>query len=289
MKKLLLAIPILILLVAGYVAFTSPQNESYSLSSTGFVTYKLNTPRYTTEPLPNGDMKIVFKSRGADIVGIYAPPVTIPPSAPAFVVLPGGNVKKEAEHLGIAKDLRELGFATLTLDQRGIGETGGPFPPMEDEILAFANQNEPVNHKMVADAIEAAKVLSTMSGINREKIYIAGVSMGGRVAIIAAAQDPDIKGVLAVSAGGFSLPAGLDEEQRAFFTSINPDFYVGSISPRPLIMIHAENDPVVSYQLGQKLFNYAREPKTFFTGGEGHGYYSNFHKHFLEQALPGWR
>ena len=303
MKKLLLLAPLAIILalVSLILFFPLSSQDQYSLSQTGLVTYKLSIPQFSRSPLPDGSEKIIFESRGERVYSLYqVPGNSNKPSGtasdmhirsevfPAFIVLPGGNVKKEAEHSGIAKDLRSLGFATITLDQRGVGETGGPFPPMDQEFLSFQNKNEPVNHKMVADALEAFALLETFPEIDKNKIYIAGVSMGGRVAIISAANQPKIKGVLAVSTGGFSY-SGLPQDQKSFLDSINPNLYVSQISPRPLIMIHSENDTIVPIQEAQFTFSLAREPKSFYIAGEGHGYYSAPHFSIIQSALSNWR
>ncbi|MBI4021476.1 MAG: alpha/beta fold hydrolase [Candidatus Aenigmarchaeota archaeon] len=284
----ILGVAVVVVLAAAALLAWPQAADQYAVSATGMVTYSLQNPAFTVTPLPDGSQEIVFTSRDWPVHGIYAAPAT-PGVHPAFVVLPGGNVRKEDEHRGLARDLRDLGFATLTLDQRGIGATGGPFPPLEDQFTAFANRNEPEYHKMVADAIAAARVLAALPDVDPDAVFIAGVSMGGRVAIIAAAQDKGIGGVLAVSTGGFPAVAGLPAEQERFLASINPDAYVASLAPRPLVMIHAEQDPVIPLTAAEQTYALARQPKEFFSVLDaGHGYYTDRDRFFLEQSVATW-
>lgn len=52
--------------------------------------------------------------------------------------------------------------------------------------------------------------------------------------------------------------------------------HVEEISPTPLLVIHGTQDPVIGYEMGQRLFEQAKEPKEFVTvpnGGHGNIYY----------------
>ena len=70
---------------------------------------------------------------------------------------------------------------------------------IDQDFASFTGKKEPFQHLMAYDALLAVKILGGMRGIEKDSIYIAGESMGGRNAIIAAAIDPGIKGVLAIS------------------------------------------------------------------------------------------
>lgn len=49
----------------------------------------------------------------------------------------------------------------------------------------------------------------------------------------------------------------------------SPNEEIGNISPIPLIVIHGEKDQVVEYEMGQKVFEYAKEPKEFWSVPNG--------------------
>ena len=58
----------------------------------------------------------------------------------------------------------------------------------------------------------------------------------------------------------FGLDA-LTEDTKDFFSIIDPINFVEQISPRPLLMINAENDEVIAPMTSKLLFKKANEPK----------------------------
>src|SRR3989338_4766544 len=103
--------------------------------------------------------------------------------APGIVLLPGGGVKKEAEST-LARELANRGYAVLTIDQRGIGETGSYYLGIEEDYKVFLTGKEPIQHLSVYDALRAYDVLKDIGNVKKENIAVAGESMGGRYAII---------------------------------------------------------------------------------------------------------
>lgn len=190
---------------------------------------------------------------------------------PGIVLLPGGGVKKESE-LYLGNKIVHLGYAVLIIDQRGIGETGGIYLNFQQDYQAFKQGNEPIQHLSVYDALRAFDVLRSMKDIDTNTIAIAGESMGGRYALIAAAQDKRFKGVLGISTSGFHIPKD-DAPENPYLLSIDPDHYIHRISPRNTVMMHSLNDTTISYNDAQTTFSLAKEPKKFYTvEGCGHGY-----------------
>jgi fermentation-respiration switch protein FrsA (DUF1100 family) len=56
-----------------------------------------------------------------------------------------------------------------------------------------------------------------------------------------------------------------------FAASIEPSTYFTKISPRPVWIFHAADDPVIPFDDGKKFFDLAQQPKKFieFTGEHG--------------------
>jgi len=158
---------------------------------------------------------------------------------PGIVLLPGGGVTKEAEST-LAKYLANNGYAILTIDQRGIGKTSGYYLGIEQDYDIFSTGKEPIQHLSVYDALRAYDVLKDIDGIDKENIVIAGESMGGRYAMIAGAVEKRLKGVLVISSSGFHF-----DNSNPYLLSIDPDHYVSDIAPRPLVMLHGDNDSTV--------------------------------------------
>ena len=87
--------------------------------------------------------------------------------------------------------------------------------------------------------------------------------MGGRFAIIAAALDTRIAGVLVISTSGFGMQNTVTQQDK-FMASINPDMYIGKIAPRRIVMFHSKNDTVIPFEQAQQTFSFAGNPKEFF-------------------------
>ena len=203
-------------------------------------------------------------------------------NVPALLFLPAGGGAKEGR-APLAIDLAKQGYAVMTIDQRGVGQTGGYYLNFEDDYNVFIEGYEPVQHLSVYDALSAFDVLREIENIDKDNIAISGESMGGRYAIIAAALDDRIKGALIISSAGFHIKQIPSLSANPYFASIDPDNYIGKIAPRQLIMMHAENDSIISLADAQLTFSKANEPKKFYLiGGCQHGYCDKMHDALME-------
>ncbi|HPM27067.1 MAG TPA: acetylxylan esterase, partial [Methanothrix sp.] len=184
------------------VALTS-LSKDYSVSDAGLLEYRIALPSYNITP---GNLEenssfseVSFESRGAEIAAILRMPgpeikkKIKTQNISGIVLLPGATVSKEAEQ-GLARRLADLGYASITLDQRNLG---GIDP--QGDLQHFLQGQEPEEHKMVYDALAAAMILRDRPEIDRDRIIYAGESNGGRFAIIACALDKKARGVLAIS------------------------------------------------------------------------------------------
>ena len=71
-------------------------------------------------------------------------------------------------------------------------------------------------------------------------VYASGESNGGRYAAVATAIDPGFAGYIGISTSGFGRAGNnpsYTEAARKFLLSIDPDVYIGGISPRPVIPV----------------------------------------------------
>lgn len=251
--------------------------------------YRIASPPYNIGPGKleenSSFSEVRFESRGAEIAAILRIPGPDMPgpeiergiagrSISGIVLLPGATVTKEAEQ-GLARLLADLGYASITLDQRNLGMVDP-----QGDLQLFLQGDEPAEHKMVHDALAAAMILRDRPEIDRERIIYAGESNGGRFAVIACAVDKEARGVLAISTCGYgaasalaSAAGAIDADSARFYLSIDPESYLKEISPRPLIMIHSRNDTVIPYHLAEQTYALGREPKKLHTVGcATHGY-----------------
>src|SRR3989344_2844232 len=204
--------------------------------------------------------KIIFPSKDNNVYGFLALPKSVSAEIPGIVYLPGAGVSKEAK-LELAQQIAELGAAVLVIDQRGIGETDGYFPTLDEDYDSFINAKEPVQHLMVYDALRAYDVLYSAPFVDPNKIIIAGESLGGRIAIIAVSIDRNINGALAISSAGFDFKDKGELNRDAFLKSIDSDHYIGLISPRKLVMMHTLSDDIIPIASAVNSFSKAQEPK----------------------------
>jgi len=262
------------------------EKSDWSVDSNGLLSYN---DRVKLEPVRRLMMedgsdftmeKVVYKSRGIDIYGLLFLPKN-KEDVTGVIMLPGANGAKE-NHLNLGKKMAAAGYAFFTIDQRGIGETDGNVPSMEDDFNAYFRNEEPVQHLMVYDVLRAFDVFSRIDPVHG--VIVAGESMGARFAIIAAALEPGIKGCIAFSTSGFGLHDVVSAQQR-FMASINPDFYVERVAPRKLVMFHSENDSVVPYAQAEATFSLAKDPKGLVLMGEpcDHGYCDSVYGNFLAE------
>jgi fermentation-respiration switch protein FrsA (DUF1100 family) len=177
-----------------------------------------------------------------------------------------------------------MGYASLGIEQRNRGGVDFRY-----DYDLWKNGKEPVEHKMVFDALRAVDVLRQQPSIDLERIAIVGESNGGRFAIIAAAIDPRISGVIGISTSGYDTESQIneikDESVLRFYRSIDPETYLKSIPPRKFVMLHSINDTIIQIQFAQNTFEKAREPKQFYSVTTGIHGYSEGMKEPLENEL----
>ena len=218
--------------------------------------------------------KVVYRSTKGNVYGLLVLPKNITEELPGIVLLPGAGVSKGSE-LKLAGKIAELGAAVLTIDQRGVGETNGDFPTLDEDYYSFIAAKEPYQHLMVYDALRAYDLLYSAPFVDSERIIIAGESLGGRIAVIAAAIDRNVKGVLVISSSGFDFKAKGDASKDAFSYSIDSDHYIDLITPRKTVMMHNAYDKNVPLSSAVNSFKKAQEPKQFILINDtacNHGY-----------------
>lgn len=276
-KSRTIAIVLGILFILVIVYFLIPQgSQEWKVDKDGVLSYPENrgkvdvTVLNTTKENNDSLETITFQSKDYTVEGLLRIP-TLNKKVPAVVLLPGATVTKEGTQT-LAVILSKMGYASLGIEQRNRGGVD-----MEYDYSLFKDGKEPVEHKMVFDALRSVDVLRQDPRIDSQKIAIIGESNGGRFAIIAAALDPEIKGVIGISTSGYDTESQLinvkDETVIRFYRSIDPDTYLGFIPPRRFVMMHSVNDTIIQINLAENTFKKAKEPKQFYTVTTGtHGY-----------------
>lgn len=189
-----------------------------------------------------------------DTRGRSSRPLPAPPW-PGVVVLHGAGSCKE-NHADFARLAAAEGWAALVFDQRGHGSSAGEMGPS-----AFA------------DVTTMARVLATTSGVDASRVALRGSSMGGFVAIHAAARETAIAGVIAICpAGARYLARGLrrgELEMRVgdpvatelWLAESDLGAAVERLDGRPILLMHAEGDEQIPAYESEELFERASEPR----------------------------
>ncbi|KAB8194303.1 alpha/beta fold hydrolase [Nonomuraea phyllanthi] len=131
--------------------------------------------------------RVTFQSGGQTLVGRLYPAAFSHGPAPAVAIIGPMTYVKEQAPVQYARRLAANGFTALIFDPRYRGESGGEPRNVEDP---FAK---------VADLRAAAAFLTERPEVDAARIAVLGICMGGNTAMHAAADDPLIRVVAAVT------------------------------------------------------------------------------------------
>jgi len=178
-----------------------------------------------------------------------------PPPWPGIVIVHGAGSCKE-NHFDFARLCAASGWAALAFDQRGHGATE---PPMGPEAAG--------------DVVRMARLLAATEGVDPARIAARGSSLGGFMAIHAAAMSEAIAGVIAICPAGeehlrrgvrrgdLEMRIGDPVALRAWLGEHDLRDAVERLSGRPLILLHAEGDDRIPSYWSEQLYERAGEPR----------------------------
>jgi fermentation-respiration switch protein FrsA (DUF1100 family) len=189
-----------------------------------------------------------------------------PPPWPGMVIVHGAGSCKE-NHGDFGRACAASGWAALGFDQRGHGTSG-------DEM----------NPAALGDVGKMARFLAGVEGVDAARVCVRGSSMGGFMAIQAAATAEPIAAAIAI------CPAGADHLRRGLRAGtlemrIDPDAAmaleawltehdlrqaVELMGPKPLLLIHARGDDQIPSDWSEQLYARAREPRKLILLPGGH-------------------
>ena len=239
-----------------------------------------------------------FQSRdGLRLAGWF-----VPGTNGATVILAHGRRDERSGMLPDANYLYKDGFSVLLFDFRYRGKSEG-----EESTLGA---------KEPWDIEGAVDYLRSRSDIDPERIGVQGGSLGAVSAILAAAETPEIKGVVAEipfkdlpSAIGYAfehpkegvgLPRFPFAPVSKFFCelrlgvdldAVSPVNAIGQISPRPVFLIDDLDDDVFPRDSVEVLYDAAREPKELWRiPGAPHGEgWETAPQEYERRVLAFWR
>jgi alpha-beta hydrolase superfamily lysophospholipase len=186
----------------------------------------------------------------------------LPAGEPAggVAILHGAGSSKEA-HFDFARVCRDRGLAALAFDARGHGRSSGSFgPSAPGDVLAMCD------------------VLSS----HAPRVALRGSSMGGFLAIQAAAIEPAVSAVVAICpappamlargiARGRLTDFRVDPATVPWLEGLDLESAAAALGPRTsLLLLHAEGDEMVPASVSRDLYRVAAEPKRLLVFPGGH-------------------
>lgn len=180
----------------------------------------------------------------------------------------------------LAERLCEAGFLTLIFNFRGTGDSGGNF-----DILGWTRDLEAI-----------LDYLHSTTAAPQEGIAVMGSSAGAAVSVYVASQDPRVSLLVTCACPAqFRVPAEASRAETMIehfrqvgiirdadfppspsewldgFGQLDPSGRIGRLSPRPVLIIHGDEDDVVDPRDAWALYDRAGEPKdVLIVEGAGH-------------------
>jgi fermentation-respiration switch protein FrsA (DUF1100 family) len=199
------------------------------------------------------DVELVSED-GRNLHGWWAPH----PDARGTIIICHGNSGNIGDRVWMIADLLRLKVNVFAFDYRGYGQSKGV----------------PTEQGTYADARAAFEVVRAKHGdAEAPPVIVFGESLGGAVAIQLAADKP-VKGLLVESTFSSTVDIGKALYPRLpvrLFSRFHYDSVrkVASLT-MPKLFAHSRQDDFIPFELGQKLFEAAAEPKEFVEMNGGH-------------------
>jgi|GEM_PF-2705563 len=257
----------------GQQEFLSVQQSWGELMAFTFTRFESLTPARTGYDLIEKDPVEQFVHRrfervrlhtgdGLSIKGVFLPV----PRAKGTVIMLHGHGNTYFETLPLAQVLAEQGYQVLAYNSREWNFYRTP----QDYIDDIRND--------AADLSSALQYLQGRWDVDPRRICVMGYSYGSSKALLAAPGLPGLKAVVVEGANSHVPtfnPAITWEMVKSDFIAryttrlkISPSDFkenvdlIGQISPRAVMVIHGQNDPLVPVAEGQELFARAGQPKS---------------------------
>jgi uncharacterized protein len=174
-----------------------------------------------------------------------------------------GNGGSILGQFSIMKTLLPKGFQIFVFDYSGYGFSDGK----------AKRQN------MVKDGAGAVDYVKSRTDVKDTKVIIFGQSYGGHLAVcVAAKKQAEIDAVVIEGAFSNHKDLGSDGVKGKFTLAMTRLFvreiYSGTKAinkiQKPILVIHSNEDKVIPFEMGKKLFEKANEPKEFMEVKGGH-------------------
>jgi fermentation-respiration switch protein FrsA (DUF1100 family) len=195
--------------------------------------------------------------------------------AKSSILVLHGNAQNLGTHINSVLWLVPAGFNVFIFDYRGYGNSEG-------------NASLDGVHK---DAEAALETLLSLPGVDQNRVFVLGQSIGGSIAVYLAATTTHRKNIraLIVESAFASYRQIAREKMNSVwltwpfqypFSYLFSDNYsairwIRNVSPIPILILHGQDDDVVPMHHGMQLYEAALQPKEFWMTNT-HGHISSF-------------
>jgi len=219
-------------------------------------------------------------SDGLTLHGWFVPRPTVDVEKERVVLFFHGNTGNISDCITSLEMFHHLGLATFIFDYRGYGQS----------------QGSPSEQGTYDDAEAAWTYLLRDRGIKSEDVIILGRSLGAAIASAQAARHPP--GALVIESTFTSAPELAAEIFRIFPARLMSRFKYRvrdhvARTHCPILIVHSNDDEVIPFHHGKRLYEAANEPKAFMaiSGEHAEGFHTSGQqyidglKQFLKSAL----
>ncbi|MCF6223235.1 MAG: acetylxylan esterase [Flavobacteriaceae bacterium] len=199
------------------------------------------------------------------VSGLLSIPKNASKPLPVIILLHGLGDSKTVDYIEYGNDFfTKKNYAVLRIDISNHGDR------MENKYeFDFTGKNKywtrDIISQTVFDLRRAVDFIYSRKDLDNNKIGFFGISLGGITGTIFTGVDDRVKvPVLVISGGQLNLLYGkkaLSSNAKDYTSIIEPKNFVAKISPRPLLMINAENDEIVPPMMSKLLYKKAKKPK----------------------------
>lgn len=226
-------------------------------------------------------------ARGGDVPGLLVLPAAATPRRPVpCLLLLHGLGGSKGNMLLPALVFARRGYAVFAIDIAGHGERRG-VDGGDPNAFGLARMRTAMAQTIV-DLRRGVDFLETRREIDRRRIGFVGISLGGILGGVFAAEEPRVRAVALWSAGGdwgrlvtesahrFARQMRDEggprdaEAIRREMAAVDPARVADHIAPRPLLMLNGRDDAIVPVACARALYAAARQPKRLVLLPGGH-------------------
>lgn len=269
MRKVILIGTTLLILVAAFLFWKNRGTTAFPVHA--YYAYDEKLPLNDSISVVKDDsihslLKVFYTSvHNEQVSGLLSIPKGVPQPAPVVILLHGLGDSKTVDYIEAGHaQLLESGLAVFRIDIANHGERKKRDYPF-DLTGDYRYWTRDLLTQTVFDLRRAVDWLETRPEIDAGRIGYYGISLGGVIGTIFCSVEERVKvPVIALAGGNLNLMFGkemISQETMNYLSVIEPRNFVAQISPRPLLMINAEQDEVIPPIMTKLLFQQAREPK----------------------------